>query len=118
MGVDFIIVTVFIYFIATKPMDIFARCRQVKLPRLCEGLCTFDQHGVETCELRAAVLLPHDPRYEIAMPKVLPVLGETFSYLFFFSSRNRMSGVIILSMLNTRVSKRKKKQKNNYTKQI
>ncbi|CAB0033004.1 unnamed protein product [Trichogramma brassicae] len=61
------------------PMS-WSGCREAQLPRDCETLCNFDQQGqVINCELRAAVLLPADSRYEISLFKVLPVLGEYFS---------------------------------------
>ncbi|XP_014203598.1 atrial natriuretic peptide receptor 1-like [Copidosoma floridanum] len=52
-----------------------APCRMAKLQRDCEALCNYDPRGVATsCELRAAVLLPDDPRYEISLGAVMPVL--------------------------------------------
>lgn len=81
MGVVYILVSVLLSFIAITPMEIFAGCREAQLPRDCEALCTGGRHGVESCELRVAVLLPADPRYEIALPRVLPVLGKKESCL-------------------------------------
>ncbi|XP_011693285.1 PREDICTED: atrial natriuretic peptide receptor 1-like isoform X1 [Wasmannia auropunctata] len=49
-------------------------CREVQLHRDCEALCSTSRDGVVSCELRVAVLLPADPRYDISLPKVLPVL--------------------------------------------
>ncbi|XP_024887410.1 atrial natriuretic peptide receptor 1-like isoform X2 [Temnothorax curvispinosus] len=49
-------------------------CREVQLHRDCEALCSTNRDGVVSCELRVAVLLPADPRYDISLPKVLPVL--------------------------------------------
>ncbi|XP_031787909.1 atrial natriuretic peptide receptor 1 isoform X3 [Nasonia vitripennis] len=50
-------------------------CREAQLPRDCEALCSFDQHGqVTSCELRAAVLLVNNSKYEISLMKVMPVL--------------------------------------------
>ncbi|XP_043286656.1 atrial natriuretic peptide receptor 1-like isoform X4 [Venturia canescens] len=49
-------------------------CRETKLPRDCESLCTRNRAGVESCELRIAVLLPADTTYDVSLPKVLPVL--------------------------------------------
>ncbi|KAL0132007.1 hypothetical protein PUN28_000049 [Cardiocondyla obscurior] len=51
-----------------------ATCREVHLHRDCEALCSTNRDGVVSCELRVAVLLPADPRYDISLPKVLPVL--------------------------------------------
>lgn len=51
-------------------------CREVQLHRDCEELCNTSRDGVVSCELRVAVLLPADPRYDISLPKVLPVLGK------------------------------------------
>lgn len=60
------------------PPGCLGSCRRTRLPRDCEALCSQDRRGeVTSCELRAAVLLPGDPRYEISLPKVLPVLGES-----------------------------------------
>ncbi|XP_014598913.1 PREDICTED: atrial natriuretic peptide receptor 1-like isoform X2 [Polistes canadensis] len=49
-------------------------CREIELPRDCEALCNTSRTGVFSCELRVVVMLPADPQYEIALPKVLPVL--------------------------------------------
>ncbi|XP_043500000.1 atrial natriuretic peptide receptor 3 [Polistes fuscatus] len=49
-------------------------CREIELPRDCEALCNTSRTGVVSCELRVVVMLPADPQYEIALPKVLPVL--------------------------------------------
>lgn len=51
-------------------------CREVQLHRDCEALCSTSRDGVVSCELRVAVLLPADPRFDISLPKVLPVLGK------------------------------------------
>lgn len=58
-------------------------CREIQFPRDCEVLCSTNQTGVISCELRVAVILPADPNFEISLPKVLPVLGKikTFSYI-------------------------------------
>ncbi|XP_012055566.1 PREDICTED: atrial natriuretic peptide receptor 1 [Atta cephalotes] len=40
----------------------------------CDALCSTSRDGAVSCELRVAVLLPKDPRYDISLPKVLPVL--------------------------------------------
>lgn len=57
-------------------------CRdKVQLHRDCEALCSTSRDGVVSCELRVAVLLPADPRYDISLPKVLPVLGKSYSRL-------------------------------------
>ncbi|XP_018358837.1 PREDICTED: atrial natriuretic peptide receptor 1-like isoform X3 [Trachymyrmex cornetzi] len=40
----------------------------------CDALCSTSRDGAVSCELRVAVLLPEDPRYDISLPKVLPVL--------------------------------------------
>lgn len=54
-----------------------AGCREAKLPRDCEALCSFDRSGqVTSCELRAAVLLVNNSKYEISLMKVMPVLGK------------------------------------------
>ena len=56
-------------------------CREAKLPRDCEALkCTRNRFGVDSCVLRVAVLLPEDTKYDISLPKVLPVLGEGCSF--------------------------------------
>uniref|UniRef100_A0ABD2XFQ8 Guanylate cyclase n=1 Tax=Trichogramma kaykai TaxID=54128 RepID=A0ABD2XFQ8_9HYME len=61
--------------ILAYPPISWSGCREAQLPRDCETLCNFDQQGqVINCELRAAVLLPADSRYEISLFKVLPVL--------------------------------------------
>jgi hypothetical protein len=61
-------------------------CREAKLPRDCEALCSFGFDGeVTSCELRAAVLLPNDPRFDISYPKVMPVLGKHFEQGLFGS---------------------------------
>ncbi|OAD52020.1 Atrial natriuretic peptide receptor 1 [Eufriesea mexicana] len=49
-------------------------CREVQLARDCEALCKKNRYGTISCELRVAVLLPADPSFDIALPKVLPVL--------------------------------------------
>ncbi|KAF7383882.1 hypothetical protein HZH68_014639 [Vespula germanica] len=49
-------------------------CREIQFPRDCEVLCSTNQTGVISCELRVAVILPADPNFEISLPKVLPVL--------------------------------------------
>lgn len=54
-------------------------CREVQLHRDCEALCSTSRDNVVSCELRVAVLLPADPRYDISLPKVLPVLGKSYS---------------------------------------
>ncbi|XP_048515971.1 atrial natriuretic peptide receptor 1 isoform X6 [Athalia rosae] len=74
MGVVCIVVRILFSFIALIQMEASAGCREPQLPRDCEFLCTTSRQGVETCELRIAVLLPADSRYEISLPKVLPVL--------------------------------------------
>nr|XP_012146921.1 PREDICTED: atrial natriuretic peptide receptor 1-like isoform X4 [Megachile rotundata] len=58
----------------TFPVNGKTTCREVQLPRDCEALCKRNRHGVISCELRVAVLLPADPSYDISLPKVLPVL--------------------------------------------
>ncbi|XP_018313430.1 atrial natriuretic peptide receptor 1 isoform X2 [Mycetomoellerius zeteki] len=40
----------------------------------CDALCSKNREGAVSCELRVAVLLPKDLRYDISLPKVLPVL--------------------------------------------
>ncbi|XP_072759992.1 atrial natriuretic peptide receptor 1 isoform X2 [Anoplolepis gracilipes] len=49
-------------------------CREMQLHRDCEALCSANHDGVVSCELRVAVLLPADPRFDISLPKVLPIL--------------------------------------------
>ncbi|XP_025266897.1 atrial natriuretic peptide receptor 1 isoform X2 [Camponotus floridanus] len=49
-------------------------CREVQLHRDCETLCSTSRNGTVSCELRVAVLLPADPKFDISLPKVLPVL--------------------------------------------
>lgn len=60
----------------TCPVNGKVTCREVQLARDCEALCKRNRYGAISCELRVAVLLPADPSYDIALPKVLPVLGE------------------------------------------
>uniref|UniRef100_A0A0C9PWJ7 NPR1_3 protein n=1 Tax=Fopius arisanus TaxID=64838 RepID=A0A0C9PWJ7_9HYME len=55
-----------------------ASCRDTELPRDCEALCIRNQTTTQ-CELRAAVLLPKDTRFEISLTKVLPVLDLAVS---------------------------------------
>lgn len=45
----------------------------------CDALCSKNREGAVSCELRVAVLLPKDLRYDISLPKVLPVLGKSYS---------------------------------------
>lgn len=52
-------------------------CREMQLHRDCEALCSTSRDGVVSCELRVAVLLPADSRFDISLPKVLPILGKT-----------------------------------------
>ncbi|EZA53252.1 Atrial natriuretic peptide receptor [Ooceraea biroi] len=49
-------------------------CREMQLPHHCNALCNTNHNGIISCELRVAVLLPEDPRFDISLPKVLPVL--------------------------------------------
>ncbi|XP_044004854.1 atrial natriuretic peptide receptor 1-like isoform X4 [Aphidius gifuensis] len=56
------------------PVFINMICHETKLPRDCESLCSKDQWGFVSCELRAAVLLPNDTRFDISLQHVLPVL--------------------------------------------
>lgn len=53
-------------------------CEDKVLPRSCQSLCTMDPISgeVKSCELRVAVILPSDSRYEISQAKVSPVLGQ------------------------------------------
>lgn len=51
-------------------------CREMQLHRDCEALCSTSRDGVISCELRVAVLLPADSRFDISLPKVLPILGK------------------------------------------
>ncbi|XP_015110011.1 atrial natriuretic peptide receptor 1 isoform X1 [Diachasma alloeum] len=53
-------------------------CRDTELPRDCEALCIGNQTTTQ-CELRAAVLLPRDNRFEISLAKVMPVLDLAVS---------------------------------------
>lgn len=60
-------------------------CREAQLPRDCEALCSFDRHGqVTSCELRAAVLLVNNSKYEISLMKVMPVLGKLYRYMYIY----------------------------------
>ncbi|KAI4498918.1 hypothetical protein M0802_006093 [Mischocyttarus mexicanus] len=67
-----ILITIFLFI----PQLIIGKstCREIELPRDCEALCNTSSTGVVSCELRVVVMLPADPQYEIALPKVLPVL--------------------------------------------
>ncbi|KAG6800743.1 atrial natriuretic peptide receptor 1 isoform X1 [Apis mellifera caucasica] len=58
----------------TCPVNGKMTCREVQLARECEALCKRNRHGGISCELRVALLLPADPSFDIALPKVLPVL--------------------------------------------
>lgn len=53
-------------------------CRETKLARDCEALCSKNQRGFISCELRAAVLLPNNTSFDISLYKVMPVLGNYF----------------------------------------
>ncbi|KAI4496755.1 hypothetical protein M0804_000565 [Polistes exclamans] len=61
-------------------------CREIELPRDCEALCNTSRTGVFSCELRVVVMLPADPQYEIALPKVLPVLANVGRVVKFFGA--------------------------------
>lgn len=68
-------------------------CQETKLPRDCESLCTRSRAGVESCEVRIAVLLPADTTYDVSLSKVLPVLGENEKS--FYRNDNKNDGIII-----------------------
>lgn len=73
-------------------------CREVQLHRDCEALCSTSRDGVVSCELRVAVLLPMDPRYDISLLKVLPVLGK--GYYRHLTRRTRQSYLTTLIAMN------------------
>ncbi|XP_044585548.1 atrial natriuretic peptide receptor 1-like isoform X3 [Cotesia glomerata] len=56
-------------------------CRETKLARDCEALCSKNQRGFISCELRAAVLLPNNTLFDISLYKVMPVLDLAVSRL-------------------------------------
>ncbi|XP_074116091.1 atrial natriuretic peptide receptor 1 isoform X4 [Cotesia typhae] len=56
-------------------------CRETKLARDCEALCSKNQRGFISCELRAAVLLPNNTLFDISLYKVMPVLDLAASRL-------------------------------------
>lgn len=59
------------------PVEGRVTCREVQLARDCDALCKKNRHGIVSCELRVAVILPADPMFDISLPRVLPVLGES-----------------------------------------
>lgn len=77
MGTNWIIALTIAWL--TCPVNGKMTCREVQLARDCEALCKENHYGRSTCELRVALLLPADPSFDIALPKVLPVLGKFFS---------------------------------------
>lgn len=74
MGTNWIIALTIAWL--TCPVNGKMTCREVQLARDCEALCKENHYGSSTCELRVALLLPADPSFDIALPKVLPVLGK------------------------------------------
>lgn len=76
MDTNWIVALTIAWLIGWCPVNGKVNCREVQLARDCEALCKKNQDGVSSCELRVAVLLPADPRFDIALPKVLPVLGK------------------------------------------
>ncbi|XP_033174921.1 atrial natriuretic peptide receptor 1-like isoform X2 [Bombus impatiens] len=74
MDTNWIVALTIAWLIGWCPVNGKVNCREVQLARDCEALCKKNQDGVSSCELRVAVLLPADPRFDIALPKVLPVL--------------------------------------------
>ncbi|CAK9824817.1 Atrial natriuretic peptide receptor 1 [Anthophora retusa] len=58
----------------TCPVNGKVTCREVQMARDCEALCKTGHRGTVSCELRVAIILPADPSFDIALPKVLPVL--------------------------------------------
>ncbi|XP_063981286.1 atrial natriuretic peptide receptor 1 isoform X3 [Diachasmimorpha longicaudata] len=66
-----------VFLVAFSPV-VKTSCRDTVLPRDCEALCIKNQTTIQ-CELRAAVLLPRDNRFEISLAKVMPVLDLAVS---------------------------------------
>lgn len=76
MDTNWIVALTITWLIGWCPVNGKATCREVQLARDCEALCKKTRNGTISCELRVAVLLPADPTFDIALPKVLPVLGK------------------------------------------
>lgn len=83
----------------TCPVNGKMTCREVQLARECEALCKRNRHGGISCELRVALLLPADPSFDIALPKVLPVLGKSFSRIIFFTHSKQQQLLIVSESL-------------------
>lgn len=80
MGLRELLVALTFLWLMVHRMEGKMTCREVQLHRDCEKLCSTGRDGVVSCELRVAVLLPADPRFDISLPKVLPVLGKAASH--------------------------------------
>lgn len=76
MGTNWIVALTITWLIGWCPANGKVTCREVQLAHDCEALCKRSRNGTFSCELRVAVLLPADPVFDIALPKVLPVLGK------------------------------------------
>lgn len=76
MDTNWIVALTITWLIGWCPVNGKVTCREVQLAHDCEALCKRSRNGTFSCELRVAVLLPADPMFDIALPKVLPVLGK------------------------------------------
>ncbi|KAK0098297.1 hypothetical protein PV326_009798 [Microctonus aethiopoides] len=74
MGSNYVTELFGIWILFLFPSIVNSSCREVKLPRDCQALCIKNHQDLVSCELRAAVLLPADTRFDIALHKVMPVL--------------------------------------------
>ncbi|XP_043518997.1 atrial natriuretic peptide receptor 1-like isoform X2 [Frieseomelitta varia] len=84
MDTNWIVALTITWLIGWCPVNGKVTCREVQLAHDCEALCKRSRNGTFSCELRVAVLLPADPMFDIALPKVLPVLD-----LAIFEARSR-----------------------------
>ncbi|KAK9308862.1 hypothetical protein QLX08_001278 [Tetragonisca angustula] len=84
MDTNWIVALTITWLIGWCPVSGKVTCREVQLAHDCEALCKRSRNGTFSCELRVAVLLPADPMFDIALPKVLPVLD-----LAIFEARSR-----------------------------
>lgn len=76
MGSRMIVMLTILWLVRELRSESKVTCRGMQLHRSCERLCNTNSDGIISCELRVAVLLPDDPRFDISLPKVLPVLGK------------------------------------------
>ncbi|XP_036142551.1 atrial natriuretic peptide receptor 1 isoform X2 [Monomorium pharaonis] len=75
MGSRRIVMLTILWLMYRTEGKVTCRDTEVKLHHNCEALCSnASRDGLDSCELRIAVLLPADPAYDISLPKVLPVL--------------------------------------------